>query len=196
MALWEFFILICKHFEDYCSLLSKTCQTTKLQVILRLHITGFKPWERPSTWEYVEFTGLYIRVSQAMKEMDRETHQGEILLSMWSHLKVFKMLRGLLQLFQAGATAADRISRFPRCPRGNFFAVSSFPICRNAVLCFVALSVFRRFGPRSVRTANWHRQDGPVWEQHQTSEAPAVPDVQRPEAAQSQQQQPAAHRHG
>lgn len=154
MAFIEFFILSCKHFEDCCSLLSNTRQTTKLQVILRLLLTGFKPWEHPSSLEYVELTGLYIRASQAMKEMDRVTHQGEILLSMWSHLEVFKMLCGLMQLFQAGATAADQICRFPRYPRGNFFAVSSFPLCKNGVLCFVALSVFRRSGPHSVRAAD------------------------------------------
>lgn len=70
MALMEFFTLVCKHFTDYCSLLSKTCQTTKLHVIVRLLVTvcSLKSRERPSSvGEYMELTGLYISASKAIR---------------------------------------------------------------------------------------------------------------------------------
>lgn len=143
-----------------------------------------------------------------VEEMKRVNLRREILLSMWSDYRsCFKKLtvaathttswkpRRPPTEYLVSPDASGAVCK--RIPEGPFLPCHHFPtydLGRNCILCFVVSSVFRRFEPRPLWAPVWHRQDGPVWEQHQTPEAPAVPDVQRPEAAQPQQQQPATHR--
>lgn len=181
----------------------KTCQTAKRQVILKRHVTAPVLERPPATWEY-GLTGFYIRASKAVRGRHEACEP-----SGWNiAVHVVRLCSSLKKLTVA---ATHTTSWKPQRPPTEFlvspdaFGVvrkgipeepfpPTYDLGRNRVLCFVVSSVFRRFEPRPLWAPVRHRQDGPVWEQHQTPEAPAVPGVQRPEAAQPQQQQPAADR--